>query len=570
MARTKTLYDALGRPIRRQDLSREQAAPEFAGPRSYFQMLPAQAMTPQELANRLSAAAAGDLFAQARLFDDMEEKDAHIFAEMSKRRRAVSGLRYAIQPADDSARAAEIASFVEEVLEGIGNPSGPVSDLSAVSGLPGLFLSLSDAIGKGLSFCEIIWDLSAGQAVPQAIKPRPLDWFKFHPENLHELRLRNGTLEGEELIPGKWIVHFHPARSGSPYRAALYRVLAWLFLFRNYSVKAWAQFVEMFGVPLRIGKFPLGTPEEDQEKLLEALSVLATEAAIVLPEGMEVEIKELLGRPGTPQREFLRWTEAEISKAILGATLTSRGGDDGSGSYALGMVHNDVRLDLLTSDADQIAATINRQLIRPLVELNFGPEAPMPYLEFVLPKPDERKLYTEVLEKLVSFGFDDIPVWWVREVLGIPAPEEGEATLRDYLRGAPAAQEKNTALRGKIRPDLADRLRQHSNYNPEETGALEGDLKNPFEREQRQFPELNATKAQEGVDALVEGLSQQDTRGLLEAFLAPVFELVSRANSYEEIMEGLSELYPRLKTEEFEKLLEQAIFLADVWGRLNA
>jgi len=569
MARKVTIYDALGRPIRRGDLSREQAAPEFAGPRSYFQMLPARAMTPQELASRLSAAAAGDLFAQARLFDDMEEKDAHIFAEMSKRRRAVAGLRYAIQPADDSERAVDIAAFVEEALEAVGR-EGPTADLINVSGIPGLVLALSDAIGKGLSFCEIIWDLSGGQAVPAAIKPRPLDWFKFHPKNLHELRLCNGTLEGEELIPGKWIVHFHPARSGSPYRAALYRVLAWLFLFRNYSVKAWAQFVEMFGVPLRIGKFPLGTPEEDQEKLLEALATLATEAAIVLPEGMEVEIKELLGRPGTPQREFLRWTEAEISKAVLGATLTSRGGDEGSGSYALGLVHNDVRLDLLTSDADQIAATINRQLIRPLVELNFGPGAPMPYLEFVLPKPDERKLYAEVLEKLVSMGFDDVPLWWVREVFGIPAPEEGDDTLRDYLRGGAAAQEKNARIRGENRPLAGDHPGRHPNYSPGDKSASEGDLENPFERKRRQNPELNAAAAQEGIDALVERLGETDTRGMLEALLAPVFELVARASSYEEIMEGLAELYPRLKTEEFEKLLEQAIFLADVWGRLNA
>ncbi len=569
MARKVTIYDALGRPIRRQELSREQAAPDFAGPRSYFQMLPARAMTPRELANRLSAAAAGDLFAQARLFDDMEEKDAHIFAEMAKRRRAVSGLRYSIQPADDSARAVEVASFVEEVLESIGEGSS-TADLTIVAGLPGLFLALSDAIGKGLSFCEIIWDLSAGQAVPAAIKPRPLDWFKFHPENLHELRLRDGTLEGEELIPGKWIVHFHPARSGSPYRAALYRVIAWLFLFRNYSVKAWAQFVEMFGVPMRIGKFPLGTPEEDQEKLLEALATLATEAAIVLPEGMEVEIKELLGRPGTPQREFLRWTEAEISKAILGATLTSRGGDEGSGSYALGMVHNDVRLDLLTSDTDQIAATINRQLIRPLVELNFGPEAPMPYLEFVLPKPDERKLYADVLEKLVSLGFDDVPLWWVREVFGIPAPEEGDETLRDYLRGGGTAREKNASLRRKKRDLTNDLAEQHHNYTPEDKKSSDGDLANRFERERRQNTELNTIKAQEGLDALIERLGETDTRGMIEALLAPVFELVSRANSYEEIMEGLAELYPRLKTEEFEKLLEQAIFIADIWGRLNA
>nr|WP_282977379.1 DUF935 family protein [Pseudomonas aeruginosa] len=53
---------------------------------------PAKGLTPAKLAHILIEAEQGHLQAQAELFMDMEERDAHLFAEMSKRKRAVLGL----------------------------------------------------------------------------------------------------------------------------------------------------------------------------------------------------------------------------------------------------------------------------------------------------------------------------------------------------------------------------------------------------------------------------------------------------------------------------------------------
>ncbi|MCS8315732.1 DUF935 domain-containing protein, partial [Pseudomonas aeruginosa] len=51
---------------------------------------PSRGLTPSKLASLLDSAEQGDIVAQYELFEDMEEKDGHIHAEMSKRRRAVA------------------------------------------------------------------------------------------------------------------------------------------------------------------------------------------------------------------------------------------------------------------------------------------------------------------------------------------------------------------------------------------------------------------------------------------------------------------------------------------------
>ncbi len=60
--------------------------------------------------------------------------------------------------------------------------------------------------------------------------------------------------------------------------------------------------------------------------------------------------------------------------------------DDGS-SNAQAQVHNDVRVDILEADAKALANTLNRDLLRPYIDLNFGPQADYPRIELEVPKP---------------------------------------------------------------------------------------------------------------------------------------------------------------------------------------
>ena len=522
--KTPTIYDSFGRPIKKTMLMKEQAESSISGIRSYFSFQTAIEFTPQKLAKYLKAAGNGDLFAQAALFENMEERDTHIFAELSKRKRTISSISYQILPFDDSQKASEIAQFVSEMLN---NLSYDGFKIDQITGFDDVIFNIADAIGKALSINEIIYDVSEGQYVIKQIKHRPLDWFKFNPNNSTELRLLDNSYEGEELIPGKWIVHFHPAKSGSPYRAALFRVLAWLFLFRNFSVKSWWQFLEIFGIPLRLGKYPEGSSDEEKNTLLRAVTNIAQDAAAIIPEGMEVDFKDAVKGAGNPHQKMLEWTEKEISKAILGATLTSN--NQQVGSYALGQVHNQVRMDILANDIKLITTTINNQLIKPVVQLNYGTTAPVPYIQFDIPKPDERETFSNILKTLSDIGMTDIPVWWIRENLNIPAPEKGDVTLKDLI----------------------------------------GSTLNPQSSRFKNRKELNSRDDYTPNQKVIEGLVKNAMRILGSSNIDTLLEIIKNSNSYEQLSENIAKSFPDIDMDEFNEVLSDAIFTAELFGRAN-
>jgi phage gp29-like protein len=43
-----------------------------------------------------------------------------------------------------------------------------------------------------------------------------------------------------------------------------------MYLFKNYAVKDWVAFAEVFGMPLRIGKYEPGATKADREALIQA------------------------------------------------------------------------------------------------------------------------------------------------------------------------------------------------------------------------------------------------------------------------------------------------------------
>ncbi|MFW2003639.1 phage portal protein family protein, partial [Acinetobacter ursingii] len=81
------------------------------------------------------------------------------------------------------------------------------------------------------------------------------------------LRLNDGSVEGAEFWDDGWFNHLHQAKSGYISRAGLYRVLSWQFLFKNYSVRDVMEFLEIYGLPIRNGKYPSGATNEEKMTL---------------------------------------------------------------------------------------------------------------------------------------------------------------------------------------------------------------------------------------------------------------------------------------------------------------
>lgn len=211
----------------------------------------------------------------------MEEKDAHLFSQMQTRKLAVTGLDWEVQPfSPDDGQDKAIAEWIKDQLLGIEN-------------LDDILTDLLDAIGKGVSIMEIIWGVDSDDFdVIEDIryvhqKKLVWDW-----ETDDMLVCTEQFPNGIHLPKNKFVVHRYKAKSGHPSRAGIMRIVSWMYLFKNYTVKDWVSFCEVYGMPLRIGKYDPGASEADKQELLDAIVRIGSDAAGIIPETTMIEFKE--------------------------------------------------------------------------------------------------------------------------------------------------------------------------------------------------------------------------------------------------------------------------------------
>ncbi|MBP8141797.1 MAG: DUF935 family protein, partial [Acidovorax sp.] len=155
-----------GLPITTEALSEPQTS-HYSHLQRELQTHPTRGLTPSKLASILDQAEQGDLLAQFDLYEDMEEKDGHIAAELGKRRRALL-VDWSVVPPDNPTPAEKRnAELLAELV-------GEIADFEDV------LFDVTDAIGKGFSCCELEWHKPGKYWVPKTITHRPQSWFTVH------------------------------------------------------------------------------------------------------------------------------------------------------------------------------------------------------------------------------------------------------------------------------------------------------------------------------------------------------------------------------------------------------
>jgi len=244
---------------------------------------PSIGLTPGGLAAIFQEADQGAVRRQMELFEEMEEKDAHLAALLQTRKLAVLSLDYEILPHAKTPEDEDIAGAMGEMVWGIPN-------------LEGAFLDLLDAIGKGFALTEIHWQVEKGRVGVAELSWIPQKKTTFASDLKPRLLTADGPWEGVEPPPWKIIYHRYKARSGHDTRAGVLRVVGYMYLLKNYALKDWTAFNEVFGMPLRLGKYdPAATPA-DREALIQAIRNLGTDAAGIISKNTEIEFVETASR----------------------------------------------------------------------------------------------------------------------------------------------------------------------------------------------------------------------------------------------------------------------------------
>lgn len=483
--------------------------------RDKYSSYPSHGLTPERLARVLKEADQGDIYRQAELFEEIEEKDPHLFSLMQTRKNTVLGLDWEVISYSDEERDQEISKFVGDILYNLQD-------------FEDTLLDLLDAIGKGFSVSEIMWAIVDGSAVPIELKWRQQK--KFCYDDLDNLRLltEENMSTGIEIPPNKFVINKYRARSGSASRAGVYRVCVWMYLFKNYTVKDWIAFAEVYGMPIRLGKYDQGTSKEEKDALLQAVLQIGSDAAGIISKGTEIQFIEAIKADGDVFKNLAQFCNTEMSKAILGQTLSSDIGD--GGSYAASKTHAEVRQDILENDCKCLSKTIRRDLIRPLVLFNFGDDSRLPYVKFHFEKPEDQEKEATKYKTLAEIGLP-ISTEHMYEKFGIPKPEAGQEILS-------LPQQRRDMFASKATPQA---------------------LKKP----------PNELNSQRTVDDLADKLLSSGIP-VIEKMLAPYMVAIQNAANLEELKDELLTIYSKLDTAELQELLAQGTYIADLFGRWSA
>lgn len=488
---------------------------------------PSNGLTPYKLAQIFREADSGDVLRQMELFEEIEEKDPHLFSQLQTRKNAVTGLDYEVIPFSDDEFDKNVAEFVKEEFESLEN-------------IEDLLMDLLDAIGKGIAISEIIWNYDGYKTTVEDIKwihQKKLFW-----DYNDDLKISTKDFPaGIELIENKFIIHKYKARSGHPSRAGVLRVVAWMYLFKNYDIKDWVSFCELFGMPLRLGKYNAAASESDKESLMQALIQIGVDAAGIIPDTTNIEFKESSKSTSINVYESLaRYCDEQVSKAILGQTLTS---DSGGGSYAQSKTHNDVRHDLTVADCKALANTLRRDLIRPLVLFNFGEDKRLPYIRFDCEEAEDLKQTADIYGKLICDIGLKIPTNHLYKKFSIPKPEDGEE-----IASPPSINQSQMTLK--------DNLKILSNKESNENVTA-----------------LNK-KYQNTIDDLAD-VTAYESGKVFEKVFQPILERLNKCNSLDELKEQLQSdkfvenLYKEMDIRELDELLQKSMFYADMLGRMK-
>lgn len=408
------LIDPYGKPLKRpakKDLSQEVSGAQVAGVRQIQSGHPAEGMTPARLGAILREAETGDATAYLELAEQMEEKDSHYASVLSTRKRAIRKLNLVVDPGAEDDRAIEAASLVRDALSG----AAVKDDL----------VEMLDALGKGFSATEIVWNTKGSRYTIERLEPRDPRWFRFDQTDGRTLLLRD-TAGDLPLAPYKFIIHRARLKAGLPIRSGLARVAAWSYVFKNYTLKDWAIFMEAYGHPIRIGKYSPNATEIDKATLLRAVRRIGVDMAAVMPKSMEVDIVN--GNVTGADKMFegaARYWDEQLSKVVLGQVSTT---DAIAGGHAVGKVHNEVREDIRDSDAEQLAASLGHCLAAPITTLNFGPDVAAPLIRFEADEDRDPRLTLLAIKEFGKLGLP-IPQRFVQETFGIPEPAEGDTLI---------------------------------------------------------------------------------------------------------------------------------------------
>ncbi len=408
---------------------------------------PSVGMTPETLTTLLREAESGDMKSQIELFDDVLEKDLTVTAVRQVRKLGVALCDYDVVPKDNSRAAKTQTEFIKDVMAELS--AGEVEQHRAdFLTFDDLMMALLDCTGKGFAAPLLNWEtegkhwrVASAKHIEQRqfLFGKPGD-DKYDPYDIR-IRTEEFPIDGEPLSPYRFLTMYYKGQSAYPARAGLLRGTSWYYLFKNFGFKSFVMYAELFGIPMRVGKYDPMAPA-DKEILQQAVLALGQDFAAVISKGSEIEILDHMKSGSSDVHlQLITACNAEITKGWLGQTATTEATPGKLGDED---AKDQVRADIKKADAKALQSTVQSKFVAPLCRFNFGDVL----CNFEIHYEEDEDLETQslLLQRVAKIA--PLPLKYIYDKFQIPEPREGEAVTQAHL-----APDKGAAFTAELKDE---------------------------------------------------------------------------------------------------------------------
>ena len=362
-----------------------------------------------------------------RIYREMSADD-QVKACLWYKKALLCGRPFDIKPGGDTPEDKEASDFINANLTGINFQK--------------LMFEALSAFEFGFSAGELVWEIEGGY--PSNSPPRmKLKTIKFRdPEFMHIIVDPKGnivqfqqrpsfgpTIEYITLQPEKIFHYAYQKQFSNHYGISDLRAAYRAWWSKKYITQFWNVFLERFGAPLMMMKYPQGASTELKNTLKAILSGLSSKTDILVPDGVVIELIEATRAGQAKYDEALTHYDVRIATSILIPALLGMGVDTKRGSDSQSRLHLRTLMKVIQSIGNDLAAEIREKIIKPLCDANFNLKE---YPTFIWQDYGEFEAFeiTDAIKELFNSGLidpDQEDVNFARSILGLPVRDEENA-----------------------------------------------------------------------------------------------------------------------------------------------
>jgi len=263
--------------------------------------------------------------------------DDHLTSVMGTCKAAIKGMEWDLTAGEADDR---ILNATQDMLDGINQNHQGI-------GIARFLDDTLEAVGWGMSVCEVVWRRGPTEWTPVEVKGRPFRYFTFINNNELRFLTKENSYNGVELPPHRALLARHWVTNGSfdnPYGDKLLSKSYWPVTFKRNAMQWCNVFLEKYGMPWPVGYVPAAMDQNHRDEFADALSNMVQDGILVTDDRNKIELLEK-SNSGTSSSnsyiEIMNYMDKALSKIWLGQTLTTDVGD--VGSYAASITHRGVK-----------------------------------------------------------------------------------------------------------------------------------------------------------------------------------------------------------------------------------